>query len=558
MRPASLLSAAFVFLLGFSLLISVGSSSYAAGGATTTSTACIPSSYPFVVTAATWGTQADPTSAGPGDTAVPLSVTLLYTGGCQLTGASFELGLSGPFTTTEGANSTTTYEVSIAGDSVLTETYHLDVAGEAQLGIYTFPLYIGYNTTDYAGIFFQSVNFTLPMNGTPELSFTGGTTALSPGVVNDLTLTIANRGSGTASDVTTTVSAPSQVGVLSQASDIQSLAPGTSANETVELFVPQTLSGSAVSLSVTSSYYDPASFLESATQTLGFRVLDSSAYSMSVSLAQVNGTSKVGSQSRLTFVLTNTGVSSVYSPVLSVAASSPVIVTGEVPADSISVLQPGQSVDYQVTVGSSPSSTAGIYGGTATVTYVDSGGAQHSQTFPVGFVLEGSVQFVFQDVTVSQSSTSVTVSGSLLNEGNANAYYAEVAGSIGGASSGNEPSYVGEIDTNTPTPFTVTISLPAPARAEQGVAAALTVVYRDSFGTAFNYTSSVQTNLESAGQLALTNATTSVGSGSQGGNLVTIVSYSVIVLVVVVAAGAAVFVRRRRGSTRPPKEDKVI
>ena len=561
MKVASLLSVAIVFLLGSSLLAMAGSSSYALGGAatpTTTTTLCVPSADPFVVTAASWGTQAVPMNAGPGGSGASMTIDLLYTGGCALAGASFKLELPHYITTTYGTNSTTSYEVGIASDSILTESYRLDIASDAPLGTYPFSLYIGYNTTDFAGIFFQTVNFTLPVSGTPRLSFTSGTATLVPGKTNNLTLTIANTGTGTAYTTSTAITASSQAGVLNQIPVIQTLPPGSTRNETVQLFVPQTLTGSAVSLSVSSSYYDSSSFLYTSSQTLGFSVLESPSYSFSVSLAQVNSTSTVGSQSRLVFTLTNTGVRSIYSPTLSVVASSPVIVTGNVPASAQAVIAPGQTAKYYVTVGSSPSSAAGIYGGTATVTYYDVGGAQHSQSFPVGFILEGSIRFVFQDVTTSQSSTTLTVSGSLLNEGNSNAYYAEVDGRVGDPSAQNASAYVGEIDPNTPTPFTVTISMAAPARPAQGVPVALTVSYRDSFGATFNLTSSITTNLESAGQITLSNATTTSGSGTPGGDLVTVVSYSVIIVVAAVAIGAAVFVRRRRASSRPPKEDKVI
>lgn len=557
MKSASIVALAIVSLLGVSAVVTFGPASYAAGAATSTSN-CVPSADPFVVTGAGWGTQSEPMSAGPGGIAVPMTATLLYTGGCAITAASFELKLAQPFTTPDGSNATTTFEVSVGNDAVLAETYHLDIATDAALATYTFSLYVGYNTTDYSGIFFQSVNFTLSLKGTPKLGFAGGPTALAPGKVNDLAISIANTGSGTASSISTTIGSSSQVGILSQIPFIQTLAPGSMVNESVKVFVPQALSGSAVTLSITSSYYDPYSFEETTSGSLGFSVPESPPDSLSMSLVQLNDTSTVGGQARLAFILTNSGGSAIYSPVFSVVASSPVVVTGSAAVNYQQALQPGQTIEYYVTVGSSPSSTAGIYGGTATLTYSDIGGVQHSQAFPVGFVLKGSIEFVFQDVAFSQTATAVTITGSLLNEGNANAYYAQVSGRVGNAPPQNSSAYVGEIDPNTPNPFTVTVSLPAPGRAQQNVPVVLTVTYRDSFGKVSNFTSSRSTNLESAEQLALGSATTTSGSGSSGGGLVTIVSYSVVALIVVVVAGAAIFVRKKRVSATPPKEDKVI
>ena len=53
-------------------------------------------------------------------------------------------------------------------------------------------------------------------------------------------------------------------------------------------------------------------------------------------------------------------------------------------------------------------------------------GTTHSLTFPVGLVVIGGIDLVVQDETVSQNTTSITVSGSLLNEGEASAYYLEL------------------------------------------------------------------------------------------------------------------------------------
>ena len=546
----------FIGLLGVFAFLSLGTPSLAAGIPGATTTACVPSAYPFVATGATWGTAAEPVSAGPGDSNVPLTVSLLYNGGCALTAASFEATLAHPFEAANGANQSVTYEVNVASDSVLTETFYVNIASGAPLEAYTFPLYIGYNTSDFAGIFSQSINFTITLRGSPKLDLTDNTATFTPGEVNNLTLSISNVGTGPASSISTTVAGPSSVGILNQLPTIKELSTGSTVNETLEVFVPQTLSGSAVTLSVSSTYYDPYSFEDTASQALGFNVLEIQPSYFSVALTQLNNTSTVGTQSTLTFILTNSGGNAIYSPDLAISASSPVVVTGSVPLNFQTALQPGQSIDYDVTIGSSPSSTPGIYGGSVTVGYSDADGVQHSQTFTVGFVLKGSIQFLVQDVTISQTATDVTVSGSLLNEGNANAYYTQVTGQIG--DSQNSSTYVGEVDTNTPTPFTVTVAFPAPSRAEASVPIDLTIGYQDTFGAVLSTTSIVKTSLESAEEIALSNSTTTSSTGSTGGDLVTIVSYSIIIIIVVVVIAAAVFVRRSRSAGKPSSGDKVI
>ncbi len=148
---------------------------------------------------------------------------------------------------------------------------------------------------------------------------------------------------------------------------------------------------------------------------------------ISLSLSQVNDSVVAGTQSKIAFVLTNVGTESIYSPVFSLTVSSPLVIANS-PSVPQPVVRPGQNVPYSAVVASSPSATVGTYGGTLSVTFTDLSGSQHTQSFSVGFMLSGAVVLIVQDEQVSQSSSSVTVSGSLLNEGNSPAYYAEVSG----------------------------------------------------------------------------------------------------------------------------------
>ena len=555
MKTAAGLSLAAVSLLALFALSSLVASTYAIGGGATTTSECTPVSTPFVVTAATWGTQSSAFSAGPGDVDVPLTVTMLYTGGCTLTAASFELELAQPLAASNGSNETTTYEVNTGTDSVLSETYYLNIGAGAQLGTYHIPMHIGYNTSDFSGVFFQSANISVALRGSVSLVFSADTNNLVPGSLNNLTIAISNDGTGQATSISTSVQAPSQVGVLSQIPEIHDLGPNSTSFQALQVFVPSTSSGSALSLTFTSSYYDAYLTPSTATQVLGFSVLTPQSNTSSLGLSVVNDTATVGAQSTLEFVLVNEGESAVYTPSLAVSASTPVVM-GVAALNYTAALSPGHSIAYAVTVGSSPSSSPGVYSGTVTLTYWDAGGVQHTQSSPVGFVLVGSVQFVLQDVTVSQTATSVTVSGSILNEGTGTAYYAQVTGRVEAGSSSSQPSYIGEIDVNTPTPFTLTIPYPAPSSARSGVAISFTVAYKNNFGMAANYTASTSANLESEAQLAFASETTNGGSGSTGGTLVTIVSYVVVIIIVAAVVGGALYIRRKK--PKPENEGKVI
>jgi hypothetical protein len=175
---------------------------------------------------------------------------------------------------------------------------------------------------------------------------------------------------------------------------------------------------------------------------------------------QQNSTIIAGSQTAAAFQLANQGTAPIYSPTFSLAVASPLVLASIGSPVSMSELDPGKSVTFVAQVTSGPSATAGIYSGTLSVTFADSSGASHTQSFPVGFTLEGTIILVLQNTAVTQTATGFTVTGSILNEGSVAAYYASVTGLLGANTA--TPVYLGEIDPNTPLPFSVTIPFAAP------------------------------------------------------------------------------------------------
>ena len=793
---ASLLVLSIALLAGTAYAAPVG------GSASTTSTVCVPTAFPFVVTGTAWGTSGSPLSVGPGSQNVPLTVTLLYTGPCAVTAASFELNLSQPLVGTNGAAKPTDYEVNLAADTIISETYYLNVGANASLGAYSVPMHIGYNTSNYLGVFFQDVAANIDLKGTVDIRFTSNPSYLYAGTVNEVNVSVSNSGSGNASLVSPAAASSGQASILNQLSQIAELSANSTATQILQVFVPSSLLGSTTSITFSASYYDAYSIAGTTTQTLGFYVTsaeaatpfqvtgaswgsaDSSpqqsdqnvplvvtlqylgsssvnglqgtlelppgftstggsssatAYASTISSGQAvqltfylniagnatsgnqgallqlswstssasalaenatlslpsislrgisfvietstwgstdsmpqpgdknvplvltlqylgtsavtslratlslptgftsqNGSSSdsaysgatssyqtvqltfyvnvassdssgsyqfpvtlawstafasglnqdltasppaigqsassellsvsqlsdrvvAGVPSTVSFDLRNAGTGTVYSPTFSLSASSPLVVLSISPSQESS-LEPGQAETFTAVVSASPTATPGVYGGTLSVSFTDQSGAQHTQSFTVGFVLSGTVQFVVQDEQVSQALTGLTVSGSLLDEGGASAYYAQVTGSVQGSRNSNATDYyVGEIDPNTPTSFTITIPLSAPSSARTAVIL-LGVEYKDSFGANQTFATTSPVSLQSALQLSAGQAST-VTQTSSGGDLVTLVSLGVIAAIVIVGLVGAVMVRRRRAAMSPVgerKEQKVI
>jgi len=632
----------------------------------------------FEITGTAWGTSTAPLSPGPGSQDAPLIVTLLYQGACSLTVASFELGLSNPIVGTNGDNEPTTYEVNLASDTAVSETYYVNVVSTASLNTYTFPLYVVYSNSYYTSIS-QTLEVSVPLKGTVALSFAANVPYLVAGAVNEVTVSVSNTGSGNASLITPQATPSGQLSILNQLSQIAELPPGTTVNQTLRIFVPSSLLGSAASVTLSASYDDAYSVSRAATQMLGFYVIStattsfqvtgaswgssdstpqpgdsdvplvltlqylgtstvtslqvtlslpagftnqdggsaSTSYSEAISfdqsvqltfylnlassepagsytfpllltwstasasgltqsltasppavgqsptaaayllsVTQLNNSVIDGVLSTVNFDVTNAGTRTISSPTFQLSASSPLVVMGNSPSQKSS-LGPGQTETFTAVVSASPSATPGVYGGTLSVGFTDQSGSQHTQSFPAGFVLTGTVQLVVQDELISQTSTSLSVSGSLLNEGGVSAYYAQVTGSVRGFPGSNATAYfVGEIDPNSPVSFTITIPLSAPSRAQTGTVL-LNVEYQDTFGKSHTFATSSTTNLESTDEFLASQATTTT-STSSGGNLAYIVSLLVVAAIVVVGVAGAVMVRRRRAAMKPAKEQKVI
>ncbi len=143
-------------------------------------------------------------------------------------------------------------------------------------------------------------------------------------------------------------------------------------------------------------------------------------------------------------------------------------------------INPGSGVLYEAMISSGPHSTVGVYGGTLTVSFTNEFGVASSQSVQVSFTLAGRIAMVVQGEIVTQSSSSnLTISGTLLNEGTVSAYYANAVGYLQGQTPNNALStYVGEVDVNTPVPFTVTVPYTA-GSSTTNANVTLSITYQD-------------------------------------------------------------------------------
>ncbi len=279
----------------------------------------------------------------------------------------------------------------------------------------------------------QTINSYVSTVSQPKLSASTSVESLTPGQTNNVMITITNGGSIALSEISTTIAfSPSSITLLGSSPYIPILDAGSSVTEDLSLYIPSTVSSSAVSVTIASSFLEPDGTTGTASQTLGFYTTAyvTTSYNTTVAVVPINTNVTAGQESKVTFQLENTGTAAVYTPTIALTVSSPLIIVTNSSFTFQQVLSTKASALYEATLTASPSSTIGTYSGMITVTYTDQDGNSHSQSLTMGFILSGTITLTAESESVTQSSRSLAISGTILNEGTASAYYASAVACV--------------------------------------------------------------------------------------------------------------------------------
>ena len=237
------------------------------------------SSAPFTVVGATWGTAAKAVEAAPGGANVPLTVTVEFQGSLEALSVTGLLHLGSATTNQEPApgltdiygNSTASASAfSVNPGETFTLSYLVDIANTTKVGSFSIPMELRWtdSTTGSGGYDAQSASASVTVLGIPDLVYRASPLALVPGRVNNVSLTVSNVGSGTASQISISDTAAG-VSVLNPVFFVSSLSPGRSKSMAVGIYVPASLSASSVTLAVTTAYTDSYGNAQSGSQSLG-------------------------------------------------------------------------------------------------------------------------------------------------------------------------------------------------------------------------------------------------------------------------------------------------
>ena len=612
------------------------------------------SSTGFKIINVSWGTATTPTAAAPGDSNIPLTITMQYVFPNSATSIQGLLGLTGGFSVYNGSGWAFSSLPGITPNGMMVQmTFQVYIASNLPLGAYVLPLNLSWTATGYSYVLNQTSSITVYVEGRPQLSFSASPKTLTPGQLNSVSLAIQNNGSGAASSISVTASSQ-LAGILNTVPQIQNISAGGHTNYPLQVYIPLTAAGAVVPITVSATYKDPYANSESVSQTLyfyasnpsiarlqfnsnvqtlipgksnnvtiritntgsqglsqvitsitsgspsvtilgtfpylptlvanssassviglyvspsaaatpvsitltssyiveqnsmsgstsqslGFYTTNSPLANITINVVPLYTNLTTGQNSVVSFRIENVGSLPVYSPSFTLTTLSPIVIAANSTYSSPgTMISPGTSVLYEALLSSSPSSTPGLYTGSLAVTVSDNQGNQRTLTFSVGFKLAGLVDLVITGEQVTQTNNSLTVSGTILNEGTTPAYYAQVWGQANSVQSSK--TYLGEIDVNTPLPFSITVPVNLPSSGSVPTNVTISISLQDNFGTDKQVVSTNHVTLLPAHAGTETFTTRERRTAFDTLNLI------LIVIVVVLVLTLAVVLLRRRGS----------
>jgi len=350
----------------------------------------------FVVTNVTWGTSTSPVEAGPGDRNVALTISLLYQGSYNIKKLQADLFLPSGFTNTEGGTIATVYTTSVSVNTIFSLTFNLNIDANAALTTYTMSLRFLFDTI-VSKDSTETISVNVPLKGKSKLTFEATNTYLYPGQVNEFTVTLSNTGNGNVTDVTTSISASSQVSLLTKLPSISSLNSLSSTTFNVSLYVSPTAANSPLSITFSATYKDAYLNSRSTSETLGFIVKP-----IEQSLFEVSASPKtliIGETNQVEITLENTGTIDLKNATLTISAQSPTALIDSDGKINLGTINSGESASFNIDiyVSSTTTTTASM---AFSVSYIDQSGAQKVESRTINFFITSlGEKFLILDTT---------------------------------------------------------------------------------------------------------------------------------------------------------------
>lgn len=419
----------------------------------------------FVVIGTVWGTPSNPIEVGPGDRNVPLTVMLEYLpyehGKTTATSINFTLILPEGFTDVDGFRTASAYMVGVAPNSIFYLNFNLNVDSSLAVANYTIPMAITWNSTSYTNLE-QSTEVTVQLKGKVKLTFETAQTHLNPRDVNNVEVILSNTGSGDAYEVSTTISAPSQVSILSKPPTISTLKASSIFKLNMSVYVAPAAEGLPLTFSLTTTYKDAYFNARSISQTLGFIVKEIGPSMSPIALAVQPTTLTTGKLNDLNITVSNIGDSSIRKLSVSFAFSGGQITWLQPDLVQSETLLPGQSITIHAEVYAPPTVAASTVL-QISLKYYDTNNILNQEIRSVGLLSKGIIDIELVDFSVIPEQPSpgqvFSITATLTNIGTITASAVTVVPRPpeGFTIFGSRSIFIGDMPLNAPTTFTLSL-----------------------------------------------------------------------------------------------------
>jgi len=385
----------------------------------------------------TWGALPNRIGVGPGDRAVPLSITVQNLGSDVVSGIVMKLKLTPPFSNLTGGEIASSYvSISLQPGQAGSAQFMLNVADNATIGEYTMPLTIEYLTVKQVT--------AQGSHSTQDTSSSSYTSSSSSSKVGESSTSQSQTSRSSSDQITNSTSTTSYtVRKMATNAEVAVWLPGKTIFE-VESQVSVLTAGQVNSLPII-------------IRNVGTGVANS--LSISVSLQALSATT----------------------------GSAPVVIEGTDATWYVQNLNAGSNVTLDPQVFASTDAMDKAYVVQISLNYRDSVGTVRDEVHSIGFSVQGSIIIVVQSAFISPipvgAGGNITVSGNILNEGNVAAMYTNATAIVEPPFETLDGSsiYLGELDPNTPLPFSLIMGIMSDT-ANGTYPLKVLFYYKDSFG----------------------------------------------------------------------------
>jgi hypothetical protein len=390
-----------------------------------------------------WGIAPNRIAVGPGDKAVPLTVTVQNIGSDIISGISMQLELQPPFTNlTNGRLASSYIPASIQPGQSASAQFMLNVADDARIGEYVIPLAIDYLVVEQK---------TKTESSTTQDSSTSSSTSSSTESSIGKSSTSQSQKSSTSSTQTSTSTSSTTFSVQRRASTVD-----------VGIWLP------------------------------GKTIIEVFSDVKVLTAGQTN---------IFPIVLKNVGSAGANSLKISVSfqpstlGSSPIVIQGPKSEWYVQDLPAGSNLTFVPEIFASTEAIERAYQIQVSLSYRDAVGTVRSEIYSLGISIQGSIKIVVQSAYISPtpvgSGGNFTIAGDVLNEGNVAAMYVNASALISPPFESIDGSsiYLGELDPNTPLPFSLSLKI-SNGTADGTYPLEVLFYYKDVFGDTHCFTKS--------------------------------------------------------------------